>query len=137
MTALPSPAAGRLEGGLRRDTALARLRLHRAPYVRRVQRAMLRLLLDNGPSTIDPIRAVVPIPDGIDPRLVGAAVRSVAELGLIYRAGMSRSMRPAAHRRDLLVRAVSDRDAVLAWLSTHPELPTVEPEQLTFWDYDR
>src|SRR5919204_3065290 len=105
MDALMPAAAGED----RRDAALRLLRDHRAVLVRRVQRAYLALLLDHGPSTIDPVRAAVLIPEGTDPRLVGAAVRQLGELRLIHRAGLSRSVRPEAHGRDLPLWAVSDR----------------------------
>jgi hypothetical protein len=109
----------------RRDAALNRLSACRAVLVRRVQRAFLGLL-DGGPSTTDPVRAAVPIPEGIDPRLVGAAVRQLAELGLIYRAGLARSVRPEAHGRDLPLWAIADRAGAFAWLRGNPELP--EPD---------
>jgi hypothetical protein len=130
----PTPATGHAEGERLRDDALRLLRDRRAVLVRRVQRAYLRLLLDRGPSTTDPVRAAVPIPAGTDPRVVGAAVRQLAELELILRAGMSRSVRPEAHRRDLPVWAVADRAAALGWLAAHPELPDPEPVQRTLWD---
>ncbi len=136
MTALPSPAADRLEGERRRDDALQLLRARRVVLVRRVQRAYLALLFD-GPSTTDPVRAVVPIPGGIDPRLVGAAVRALAELELIRRAGLARSTRPEAHGRDLPVWEIADRGTALAWLAAHPDLPNPsedKPEQLTLFD---
>jgi hypothetical protein len=119
-----------------RDAALRLLRDRRAALVRSVQRAFLDLLLDRGPSTCDPVRAAVPIPKGTDPRLVGAAVRRLAELGLIYRAGLSRTVRPVAHGRDLPLWALADRDAALAWLTDHPELPDLDCDgrQRTLWD---
>ncbi len=134
MTALPSPAAGLAEGRRRRAAVLRLLCDRRAALIRAVQRAFLAVLLDRGPSTTDPVRAAVPIPVGTDPRLVGAAVRALAELRLIDRAGLSRSTRPEAHGRDLPLWAVRDRAAALAWLAAHPELPDSEPEQRTLWD---
>src|SRR6266498_4057768 len=101
MIPTPTPAAGLVEGEWHRDAALALLQLHRACLVRRVQRALLSYLLARGPSTSDPVRDLVPIPTGTDPRLVGAAVRTLAELRLICRAGLGRSSRPEAHGRDL------------------------------------
>ena len=132
MSALP--AAGTAEGERRRDAALQLLRDRRAVLVRRVQRALLDLLLTCGPSTTDPVRAAVPIPEGTDPRLIGAAVRALAELQLIHRAGLSRSTRPEAHGRDLPLWAVRDRATALAWLAVHPELTDASPEQRTLWD---
>jgi hypothetical protein len=139
VTALPChPAAGLADGDSRRDAALELLREYRAMLVRRVQRAYLELLLDAGPSTTDPVRDAVPIPAGTDPRLVGAAVRHLAELDLIHRAGLSRSRRPEAHGRDLPIWAVSCRAAALAWLADHPELPDqaadIGGRQLHLWD---
>jgi hypothetical protein len=125
MTATSS--AGLAEGERRRDEALTLLQLHRAVLVRRVQRVYLDLLLTRGPSTSDPVRALVPIPPGIDPRLVGAAVRQLAELGLIRRAGLVRSTRPEAHSRDLAVWELADRDAATAWLAAHADIPDPEP----------
>jgi hypothetical protein len=121
------PAVGTAEGERGRDAALQLLRDHRAALARRVQRALLSHLLDSGPSTTDPVRAL-PISEGIDPRLIGAAVRALAELRLIHRAGLSRSTRPEAHGRGLPLWAVHDRAAALAWLAVHPELPSAVPE---------
>lgn len=119
--ALPMP-----DGEDRRDAALALLRWHRAVLVRRVQRAYLTHLFTAGADTSDPVRDLVPLPPGIDPRLVGAAVRGLAELDLIRSVGRRRSTRPQAHARQLDVWAVSDRDAALAWLTCHPEMPDPE-----------
>jgi hypothetical protein len=127
VTTTLSPAAGLAEGERRRDAALQLLRDRRAVLLRRVQRVDQALLLDDAPSTTDPIRNLVPIPAGIDPRLVGAAVRGLAELRLIHRDGLSRSTRAKAHSRDLTVWEIVDRADVLAWLRDHPDL--LEPDQ--------
>jgi hypothetical protein len=129
-TATPTPAAGLALGEARRDVALEQLRDCRPMLIRRVQRTYLVLLLDRGPSTIDPVRALVPLPTEIDPRLVGAAVRQFAALLLIHRAGLSRSVRPQAHGRDLPMWAVADRAAAVAWIASHPELPEPAAEDL-------
>ena len=133
----PPPDDPGAEGERRRDEALARLRLYRAVLIRRVQRAYVGLLRARGPSTCDAVRALVGIPPTIDPRLVGAAVRQLAELGLIRRAGLARSERPQAHRRDLVVWEIADSDAAAAWLADHPDLPDPEPpapgQQMQMW----
>ena len=136
---IPITTAGRAEGERRRDDAHALLLLHRAVLVRQVQRVYLDVLLTRGASTIDPVRALVPLPPGIDPRLIGAAVRGLAALRLIRRAGLDRSSRPEAHGRDLPLWEIADRAATLAWLASHPDLPPIEAEdsdavQLTLWD---
>ena len=118
----------RPDGEALRDCALALLRAHRAALVRRIQRAYLRHLLDKGPDTSDAVRALVPIPAGIDPRVVGAAVRAQsADDGLIFSTGRQRSRRPEAHARNLDVWAIRDRAAAERWLIEHPEPgPVVE-----------
>jgi hypothetical protein len=134
MSTVPSPADDLVEGERRRDAALSLLHQRPSVLVRRIQRALLSYLIDHEPSTSDPVRLLVPLPPGTDPRLVGAAVRQLAVLRLISRAGLSRSVRREAHARDLPLWEIVDRDAALAWLSTHPELP--EPDagrQLTLW----
>lgn len=117
----------RSDGEASRDAALSRLRAFRPVLVRRIQRAFLRHLIDYGPDTSDTVRAVVPIPDGIDPRVVGAAVRALSTDGnLTVAVGREKSRRPQAHARGLDVWAVKDTTAALAWLAAHPELPDPE-----------
>lgn len=139
MTALPTPAADRLEGERRRDLALELLRLHRAALTRRLQRAFLTHLLSHGPDTSDAVRFAVPMPPGIRPCCVGGAVRGLATLRLIHKLRRAQSVRPEAHGRDLPEWEVTDCAAAADWLAVHPELPTPEPtggaaEQPTLWD---
>jgi hypothetical protein len=117
------------DGEARRNAALANLRVHRAVIIRRIQRAFVRHLLDVGPATADAAR-VVPIPAGIDARLVGAAVRGLsADDRIITVAGREKSRRPEAHARTLDVWAVRSAADAEHWLLTHPELP--EPTETT------
>jgi hypothetical protein len=139
VSATPSPAGGLAEGERRRDRALDLLRLRRACLVRRVQRALLCHLLAHGPNTTDPVRALVPLPPGTDPRLIGAAVRGLAELCLIRRAGLARSVRPVAHGRDLATWEITDRQAAADWLLAHPDTDTPDTApaatvQRDLWD---
>jgi hypothetical protein len=130
-------SSGLAEGKRRRDEALDLLSQYRPVLIRRVQRAFLDLLLTRGPSTIDPVRALVPIPSGISPKLVGPAVRALVKLKLVRRTGLSRSTRPEAHCRDLPVWAIADRPAARAWLAANPNLPEPdqgEPVQRTLFD---
>ena len=116
-------AANSPDGESRRDEALARLRAFRPVLIRRIQRAFISHLLRHGPDTSDAVRAVVPIPSGIDPRVTGAAVRALsADCGLIVATDRRKSTRPEAHARSLDLWALKDRSAVEAWLQSHPEL---------------
>jgi hypothetical protein len=113
---------GCAEGERRRDAALDLLRQYRAGLVRSAQRALLAQLLDAGTATADDVRKAVELPDGIDPKVFGAAPTPLVEAGLIRSAGYQRSCRRVAHARPLTVWALVDRAGTLAWLATHPEL---------------
>jgi hypothetical protein len=78
-------------------------------------------LLAHGPASTDPLRELVPIPPGIDPRVVGAAVRELSERGLIQSIGRRKFRRPAAHARKIDLWVITDADAGGLWLLTHPE----------------
>lgn len=115
---------GATEGEARRDAALAQLRSHRAAIIRDLTRAAVTLAIQ-GEFTADDVRAVVPIPLDIKPVVVGAAVRTAAEAGIIAQTGeRRRSRRPEAHARDLPVWQLRDAAAAHAWLVAHPPLPT-------------
>jgi hypothetical protein len=109
------------DGEARRDVALAVLRSRRAALVRDLTRAAVRLALERGEVTADLVRAAVPIPEGIDPKVVGAAFGTVAEAGLCQR-GYRASTRPVAHARPLAVWVLADESAAVAWLAAHPPL---------------
>ena len=75
----PEPARnGAGEGETLRDKALSLLHAHRAAVVRDLTRAAVRLALERGTITADDVRDVVPIPPGIRPVVVGAAIRDAA-----------------------------------------------------------
>ncbi|MBM3983996.1 MAG: hypothetical protein FJ304_27750 [Planctomycetes bacterium] len=120
-----SPIGNAGEGEARRDAALNRLRVHRPALVRRLQRAFVRHLLDFGPDISDAVRAVVPIPPGIDPRVVGSAVRTLATdyHVTVPTGGRKHSRRPESHARKLDVWAIRDRSEAECWLRDNPELP--------------
>ncbi len=131
------PPADRAGNGLaagerRRDRAHELLHSCRGALIRRIQRAFLRHLLDRGPATIDGVRELVPLPAGIDPRLVGAAVRAQARDSLIVSVGRERSQRPEAHARWLDRWAIRDQSEALDWLADHPELAEPGAQRMLF-----
>jgi hypothetical protein len=128
------PEAGGLAEGERRMLAAhARIVRRRPALIRHICRAYLRQILDSGPATIDPVRDVVMLPPGADPRCFGAAIRLLAEEQLIVSIGRQKSNRPEAHGRKIDIWQVTDRVAAFDWLACHPELPD-EPLQLLFDD---
>jgi hypothetical protein len=92
--------------------------------IRSAQRALLRLLLNQGTATADDVRAVVDLPPGINPKAFGAAPSLLAKRGIIAADGFTRSCRPEAHARPVTVWRLVDPLAAEQWLRTHPELPS-------------
>jgi hypothetical protein len=122
MTTLP-PIGNSDNGEARRDAALNLLRVHRAAIIRDLTRAAARLALERHEITADEVRAVVPIPPGIKPVVVGAVFRDLADAGIIRRIGYRNSKRPAAHARPLAVWRLADAAAAHAWLAAYPPTP--------------
>jgi len=100
-----------------RDNALDLLRQHRAALVRECTVAALRIALREGEVTADDVRAVVPIPPGINPKLVGAAFNDLAD-GILRRSGDRPSKRKLAHARRVTVWELGDRATAAAQLAT-------------------
>lgn len=119
------------DGDGRKEAAHALLRARRACIVRLAQRALLSRLLDAGEATADDVRDAVPLPDGISPRVYGAAPGELATAGIIAPAGYRKSRRPEAHARPVTLWRLQDRDAAVAWLAAHPPLPDPETTEGT------
>lgn len=110
------------EGEARRDKALSLLRVRRADLIRQCTAAAIRVALERGEVCADDVRAVVPIPADISPKLVGVVFRDMADAGILRRAGYRPSTRPTAHARPLSVWTLADADAARTWLAAHPLL---------------
>lgn len=121
MQILP-PIGNGVEGETRRDAALNMLRAHRADIVRECKTAALRVALDRGEVCADDVRAVVPIPSGVSPKLVGCAFRDLADAGVLRRIGFRNSNRPAAHARPVSVWQLADSACAIAWLAANAPL---------------
>ncbi|MFM8272962.1 MAG: hypothetical protein ACKODX_11590 [Gemmata sp.] len=120
-----SPIGNDGEGEARRDAALNLLRVRRADLIHECTAAALRVALDRGEVCADDVRAVVPIPADISPKLVGCVFRDLADAGILRRDGFRNSTRPAAHARPLSVWRLADDAAALVWLAAHPTTPAV------------
>ena len=123
------------EGERRKRDAHARLRARRRLFVRRAQRALASVLLAVGRATIDAVRAAVPLPPDIDPKLFGAVPGELARADVIRYDGFLRTTRAEAHARPVTVWALADRAAALDWLTAHPDLPDDDtPHQRGLYD---
>jgi hypothetical protein len=131
LTALPSPAAGRLEGERWKGAAHALLEARREVYIRRGRRALLSQLLRAGTATIDDVRDAVPLSADIGPKLLAGFDEEhnpLAEAGSIEAGDYVRSRRPEAHARPGTRWLLTDRTAALGWLAHNPNLPDADAE---------
>ena len=123
MIALPIHDADASEGERLKLKAHSLLKARREAIVRRARRALLSVLIQNGEATADDVRAVVSVPEGVNPKLFGAVPGELAELGIIFGDRYVKSARPEAHARPVQLWLLIDRAAAVQWLTTHPELP--------------
>jgi hypothetical protein len=78
-----------------------------------LQRTALTIVLRQGVVSADDVRKLVPIPEGIDPRIVGPAFLALKNEGWLEEIGGHRTGRPVAHRRTVRDwRLQGDRQAV-------------------------
>ena len=122
---IPTDDENNGEGERLRDEALNLLRTHRARLIRELTRAAVLIALERGTVCADDVRDRVPIPSEINPVIVGAAMRDVADAGIITRAGYRKTCRAIAHARPLTVWQLVDREAAVAWLRDHPSIEPV------------
>lgn len=120
---------GATQGEQRRDAAHELLRERRAVWVRRGCRLLAGRLLETGTATLDDIAAELETPRDLDRRLVGAVPSTLAKAGVAVLTGYVRSTRPERHASVLAVWGLADRDAALAWLADHPELPDLDADR--------
>lgn len=111
------------EGQCRSADALAVLAERRAVYVRRGQRALLKLLLATGKASADDVQDAVTLPSGIDPTCLRAVPAALTRAGIITEAGFLLTCRTTAIARRVTTWALVDRAAVVRWLADHPDLP--------------
>jgi hypothetical protein len=93
-------------------------------------------LLDVGTVTADDVRAAVPLPPGLSPKLFRAVPGPLAEEGIIRGGDFVKTSRPEGHARPIQVWVLADRQAALDWFRDHPDIPDLAAEpplQLTLF----
>jgi len=110
----------RCEGERRKADAIGLLAAHRESAIRRIQRAFLDTLLRKSEATTDAVSDATPLE--IRKNCVGAAVNHLARAKLISFVCFAVSTRPDRHACPVRVWRLGQREKVLRWLATHPEL---------------
>jgi hypothetical protein len=114
-------------GEARKAAAHSLLEARRAHYLGLARRFFVGRLVEHGTATVDDVRALVELPDGINPTLFGALPTPLARAGIIRQEGFARTTRAVAHARPVAVWALADEAKARAWLDAHPAPPTVVP----------
>lgn len=112
-----------MSGEQKKKAALDRHDGRRAALIRRARRKMVELLLVEGATTVDAVRASVPIPPGVNPSCMGAVPRELVADGIIRQAGYVKAEREERHAAVAVLWALANRHAALGWLAASPELP--------------
>lgn len=107
----------RAEGERRRDDALDGHERTSPEVVYCGRVALLTILLERGTATMDDVRAVVPVPPGVNPKAFGAVPGPLAKRSIIRKDGSRNTARPKAHARPLTVWALADRVKALAFVN--------------------
>ena len=105
------------DGEALKQHAHAILEATRKAIVRDARRALLEHALLHGTATIDDVRALVPIPPGINPKVFGAVPGPLAKAGSIRAVGFKRTDRNVAHARILTIWAIADTAKATAQLT--------------------
>lgn len=92
-------------------------------WLRRAKRCFLAMLIDGSIVSTDDVRRLVPVPEHINPSIVGDVPTGFHRDGIIERVGDFHTERPIAHRRFLSLWMIKDIDAANKWLEIHPEFP--------------
>lgn len=109
------------EGERRKAEAFDHFESHRSQLLLLGRRAMLVYALQHGKVTADEVRALVPLPAGIDPKAFGAVPGVLSKLGLIEPFGFQHTTRAAGHARPVRVWRIRDAEAARRWLNDHPD----------------
>jgi len=125
----PDRAACRREGQRRKAAAHQLLEDHRAGVVRNARRAMTKLVLENGSCTMDDVRDRIEVPEGINPKCLGAVPSTLARQQIIERDGFVTTRRPKAHARPVSLWRLRDAAKAKLWLARHPPWELDAPPQ--------
>ena len=115
------------EGEARKQAAFDLHEAHREYWLRLARRALVRHALEHGTATADDVAASLgELPDGLDPRWLGAVPLPLARAGIIKRKTYVKSTRPSRHASPISFWRLKSIRKGRLWLAANPELP--EPE---------
>lgn len=118
----PANNGGTEIGEARKQFAFSFLEANRDTFVIDARRALLNHLLQFGTGTINDVRRAVPLPPGIDPKVMGAVPGALARTGIIRFVDCVKTDRSIAHARKVSIWTIADDAKAQAWLAAHPSI---------------
>jgi hypothetical protein len=91
-----------------------------AAFVRRCRHALLSLVQRQETATIEDVRAVVPIPEGMNPKLYGTVPGGLASAGAIRQAGYVKGVRRESHARPIAAWKAGNLESLYLWIAANP-----------------
>lgn len=119
----PRNENSKVEGELQKDEAFANLEATREWVLLLARRVFATVLLQKGTATIDDVRAVVAIPDGMNPVCMGPVPVPFARQNWIERVGFARTTRTEGHARPVSTWECRSPSAIGQWLIDNPHRP--------------
>ena len=124
------------DGERRKGEAFTNLEAHREVVLLKARRVFCAVLLEKGRATIDDVRSVIILPDGMNPVCMGPVATSFARLRWIERAGFIQTTRAEGHARPVSIWELKSPNGVAQWLLDHPDRPPsvdAGKEQRSLW----
>jgi hypothetical protein len=121
--------AGRKDGTLRKNAAHALLEARRRAALTIARRAFLEIALRDSVVDADAVHDAVNLPEGLDPRWLGAVPKPLANSRIVERAEMVKSARPERNGSYITRWALRDRASAEKWLRENPapQMPDMTP----------
>lgn len=121
---------GTVEGERLKAEAFARMENCNDTLLVRGRRALLNKALTDGVASADDVRDVVPVPDGVNPKIFGPVPSPLAKANIIRPRRPIKTRRAVGHARYITEWELIDPQAAVRWLFENPEPPAAGVEVL-------
>jgi hypothetical protein len=126
----PDHPDGTLQGERLKAEAFARMENCNDTLLVRGRRALLNKALTDGVASADDVRDVVPVPDGVNPKVFGPVPSPLAKANIIRPRRPIKTRRAVGHARYITEWELIDPQAAVRWLFENPEPPAAGAEVL-------
>ena len=126
----PEQPDGNVEGERLKAEAFARMENCNDTLLVRGRRALLNKALTDGVASADDVRDVVPVSDGVNPKVFGPVPSPLAKANIIRPKRPIKTRRAVGHARYITEWELIDALGAIRWLNDNPEPPAAGAEVL-------